>query len=52
MAILRVERFWLVVPKEEEAKLLELFKIFPGYTGKEQSTSRRSRADTALTSAG
>jgi V/A-type H+-transporting ATPase subunit I len=29
MAILRVERFWLVVPKEEEAKLLELFKIFP-----------------------
>jgi len=29
MAILRVERFWLVVPKEEESKLLELFKAFP-----------------------
>ncbi|MGB9790934.1 MAG: V-type ATP synthase subunit I [Thermotoga caldifontis] len=29
MAILRVERFWLIVPKEEETKLLEVFKTFP-----------------------
>lgn len=29
MAILRVERFWVVVPKEEEPKLLEVFKAFP-----------------------
>ncbi|MEN3009198.1 V-type ATPase 116kDa subunit family protein [Pseudothermotoga sp.] len=29
MAVLKVERFWLVVPREEESKLLEIFKLFP-----------------------
>lgn len=29
MAVLKVERFWLIVPREDEPRLLEIFKLFP-----------------------
>ncbi|HOJ92144.1 MAG TPA: V-type ATP synthase subunit I [Dictyoglomaceae bacterium] len=29
MAILKLERFWVVLPKDEEGKILEIFKGFP-----------------------